>query len=126
MKKKMTRKMIKNTNNYIIEIGYCNAQTLLKAQNPNSYCASDFGWDCDNYNLYIDNFGFITISTGYRPIRQKGINREYNEINEIVKKYEKKARDIEYVGSYYEFCKKIDDLLYGCIDEILEKNEVIA
>ena len=121
MKKKITRKMVKNSNDYIIEIGYCNAQTLLKCQNATSYCAGEFGWDCDNYDIYIDGFGFVTISTGYCPVKQKGINKEHNKINEIVEKYEKKARAIDYNGSYAEISKKTDDLLYTCIDEILNK-----
>lgn len=118
MKKQVTRKMIKNTSNYIIAINYRNAQNLLKGYTANSYCAGVYGWDCDNYDVYIYNLGFVTISTGYRPIKSKNINESDLEIYELIKSYDDLAKNTNDVN-------ELDALLQECITKILN-NEVIA
>lgn len=82
MKYKTTRKTIKERYDKIIEIGFCNAQYLLKYETPFAYSTRIEGWACDYYNI-----GGVCVSTGYAPIGNK---IDY----EILKGYEQRARDI--------------------------------
>ena len=86
MKFKTTTKKIKQNyaNNYIISIGYCDLQTLLKYESPRAYTSGIYGW---NYDLYeIDG---VAICTDYRGMPQ-GKNFNYD----LVRKYETKAQKI--------------------------------
>lgn len=86
MKFKTTTKKIKEnyTNNYIISIGYCDLQTLLKYESPRAYTSGLYGW---NYDLY--DIEGIAICTGYRGM-PSGKNFDYD----LVRKYETKAQEI--------------------------------
>lgn len=86
MKTQETKKAVRESNNDIISVGYCNMQFLLNYQNPHNYNAGVYGWDCDNYYFY--NYDLV-ISTGYRPI--KG---DLKIDNKVVSEYEEKARNI--------------------------------
>lgn len=86
MKFKTTTKKIKEnySQNYILNIGYCDLQTLLKYESPSAYTSGVYGW---NYDLYeIDG---LAICTGYRGM-PSGKNFDYS----LVKKYETKAQKI--------------------------------
>ena len=86
MKFKTTSKTIKQNyaQNYILSIGYCDLQFLLKYESPCAYTSGIYGW---NYDLYeIDG---IAICTGYRG-QPKGKNFDYS----LVRKYDDKARKI--------------------------------
>lgn len=110
MKLKATKKEIRSSNNIILKIGYCNAQTLLSRLEPFAYSCGIYGWDCDYYN--IDN---IIISTGYRPIGQS-INYD------LVREYDNQAQKISsnYDLSYDEQLKKISKLLKEFIKEVIK------
>lgn len=86
MKFKTTSKRIKENygQNYILSIGYCDLQFLLKYEYPKAYTSGVYGW---NYDLYdIDG---IAICTGYRG-QPKGKDFNYS----LVRKYDDKARKI--------------------------------
>lgn len=86
MKFKTTTKRIKEnySQNYILSIGYCDLQFLLKYESPRAYTSGVYGW---NYDLYeIDG---IAICTGYNG-QPKGKNFDYD----LVRKYDNKARKI--------------------------------
>ena len=86
MKFKTTSKKIKENypQNYILSVGYCDLQFLLKYETPRAYTSGVYGW---NYDLY--EIEGIAICTGYRS-QPKGKNFDYD----LVKKYENKARKV--------------------------------
>ena len=82
MKAKVTFKEIRNNYSTIINVGYCELDTLLKHKAPFGYNAGLYGWNCDFYDVES-----VCICTGYRPI---GKYSDYK----ITKEYEQKARKI--------------------------------
>ena len=91
MKLYTTKKHIKENSYRILAVGYCEAQYLLKHEEPFSYCAGYYGWSCDNYDLHQYGYNII-ISTGYSPITDQNINKKIiNNKYEIIKKYEDRA-----------------------------------
>ena len=75
MKFKTTKKEMKENYDQILGIGYCNAQHLLKFENPIAYSTRSEGWACDYYD--IDG---ILISTGYAPMDSRNVKKDYNTI----------------------------------------------
>jgi hypothetical protein len=108
MNKIKTTKAEMRENYYIIGIGYCDLQYLLRFKNPVAYSSGCCGWSCDYYD--IDG---VIISTGYIPLNNKNVKFNY----EIVRKYEQKARDIVQKYSYEQQEKKINKLLSKFISE---------
>lgn len=53
MKFKTTNKAIKQnySQNYILNIGYCDLQTLLKYESPRAYTSGIYGWNYDLYDI---------------------------------------------------------------------------
>ena len=103
MKLKTTMKI---TNNYshVIAIGYCNAQFLLRYQNPVFCNAGIYGW---NNDIYIGLPNDTCIVTGYRNLR--GIHPDSN----LLKEYEKQAEKIacDWAIPYEERVEKVNNLL---------------
>lgn len=108
MNKIKTTKAEMRENHYIISIGYCDLQYLLRFKNPVAYSCGVYGWGCDYYD--IDG---VIISTGYSPLNNKNVKFNY----EIVRKYEQKARDIIQKYPYEQQEKKINKLLSKFISE---------
>ena len=84
MKFKVTKKEMKASFNYILGIGYCDLQTLLKDTDPVAYSVSQNGWACDYY--VVDG---VLICTGYSPLKSKNVKVKYADISE----YNEIARD---------------------------------
>ena len=86
MKFKTTTKKIKEnySQNYILSIGYCDLQTLLKYESPRAYTSGVYGWNYDFYDVES-----VAICTGYRGM-PTGKDFDYS----IVRKYETKAQKI--------------------------------
>lgn len=84
MKQKTTKKWIYENFANVIEVGYCNIQTLLAGLNPSYYTTRAEGWAAD---IYIVN-NSTAIVTGYAPFGN--IHPGY----ELQKKYEMLARRI--------------------------------
>lgn len=86
MKHKTTAKAIRENygKNYRLEVGYCDAQFLLRYDNPTGYASGVYGWNFDLYE--IDG---IAICTGYRGM-PSGKNYDYA----ILRKYDNMARAI--------------------------------
>lgn len=108
MKYRTTNKAVKTGYERVYKVDYCNAQTLLKFENPIAYTAGKYGWNSDIYD-----FGSIAISTGYRPT---GYSVDYETIN----RYEKQAQQInnDYFKSYGEREHATKKLLAAFIAEI--------
>ena len=83
MKFRTTNKQIKNNYGYIVRVGYCDLQDLLRGKEPFAYTCGIYGWNADFYD--VDG---VCICTGYRSLC--GENIDYN----IIKKYQKKAEAI--------------------------------
>ena len=117
---KSTKNEVKNASYRVLSIGYCEAQYLLKGENPVCYCSGVYGWCCDNYDM--QKYGYnLTISTGYSPISDQNISKEAEEKKyNIIKKYEDKARKISCsVGGWDIIKKKLDKNLLAFIKEVL-------
>ena len=62
MKYKTTMKAVMAGYQFVISVGYCDLQNLLRFQNPIAYTCGTYGWNADIYD-----FGNVAICTGYRP-----------------------------------------------------------
>lgn len=82
MKFQTTRKAIKANYGTILEVGYCDLQTLLRYKDADAYTCGVYGWNADIYIL-----DGVAIVTGYRPF---GNYSNYD----LVREYELKARKI--------------------------------
>lgn len=76
MKYKTTIKEVKNGYHTIIDVGYCNLQSLLEYDEPVAYNAGIYGWNFDVYD--IDG---VAICTGYRNMPSKNSNTSYDLIH---------------------------------------------
>jgi hypothetical protein len=86
MKFQTTRKDITNNYTYVMSIGYCDAQFLLKDYLPFAYTKSNmYGWQCDYYDV-----GGVCISEGYTPADDKNAKTDY----ELTRKLDRKAEKI--------------------------------
>ena len=114
------KREVKEASYRILAIGYCDAQYLLKCEEPVCYCSGVYGWCCDNYDM--EEFGYnLTISTGYSPISDQNICKEVLQNKyDIIKKYEEKARKIqnESRGNWEEIKKKLKKNLQKFVEEV--------
>lgn len=62
MKYHTTQKAARNSNDFVLSVGYCDLQNVLKHENPVAYNAGVNGW---NFDLYLLEHG-ISLVTGYR------------------------------------------------------------
>lgn len=85
MKTETKKKKMKDDNEFIIGIGYCKAQHMLKFQEPFAYSARPEGWGCDYYRI-----NDVLISTGYDFIENK--NACFSP--DALKEYDDKAQNI--------------------------------
>lgn len=124
MKLKASKKTIKENSFRILSVGYCDAQYLLRAEEPFSYCCGSYGWSCDNYELNNGKHRLL-ISTGYSPIESQNIDKNILKNKyEIVKKYEDKARKINCtVSGWDNIKKKLDRLVNQFIEEICDNEK---
>lgn len=115
---KATKKEMKQ-NLYIIGVGYCKMQNLLKALEPAAYSSRREGWACDYYD--IDD---IIISTGYDYLDNKRTKYDYKELTKL----DKKACDIwsDYNITYKQRANKVYKLLVKFLNKSIEnyKNNV--
>ena len=109
---KATKKEIKQ-NLYIVSIGYCGAQNLLKALEPIAYSTRAEGWACDYYD--IDD---VIISTGYSPLNNKRIKYDYKEL----RKLDQKANTIwsDYNITYKQRANKVYKLLVKFLNKSIK------
>lgn len=110
-KLRVTRKQIKEGYKNVIEVGYCELQTLLRYESARYYTCGVYGWSADIYEIN-DN---TVIVTGYSPFGNIRVDRK------IIKKYEDKAMKIshDWLKSYEENKKAIDKLIKKFIKEVL-------
>lgn len=74
---------------YVLPIGYCNADYLLKGARHVAYTCGVYGWNSD---IYEADCGLnLAISTGYRPVTGQRIKKPSYD---VLKKYDDKARRI--------------------------------
>lgn len=100
---------------YVIKLGYCDAQNILKFEAARFYNYGVCGWRYDVYELNWN----LAICTGYQPI--KSIPEKINDkAVEIIEKYDKKAESIkstDYKG-FAEYRKAIDRLYARMVKEL--------
>jgi len=110
MKFKTTKKSISSNYSRIIKISYCNAQYLLRYNEPIAYSTRSEGWACDYHE--VDG---VLISTGYAPIESKNTKSTYD----IVRKYDDAASAIIRGNSgYEEIRQQVNDLLKQFVAEV--------
>lgn len=124
MKLKASKKEIREGSYRVLAVGYCEADYLLKAAEPFSYCCGFYGWSCDNYEITTESHRLV-ISTGYSPINDQFISKKVlaNKYD-IIKKYNDKARKIvNTCGSWTETKRKLNKLLARFVDEVSQEEE---
>lgn len=113
MKLHASQREIKDNGYYILSIGYCEMQFILRPFKPFSYCSGIYGWNCDNYEINTEKHSII-LSTGYSPINNKNINDiDYK----IIRKYDDKAANIYMNNEWKTANKKVIKLMYKFIDK---------
>ena len=112
MKFKATKKDMKDNHSRIVKVGYCDAQFLLKYEEPIAYSTRSEGWACDYYD--VDH---VLISTGYAPIE----SRNTHGTHDMVRNYDKQAEAIacNYTLRWEEQRKQIRELLTRFISEVV-------
>lgn len=100
---------------YVIKLGYCGAQNILKFQPARFYNYGVYGWRYDVYELDW----CLAICTGYQPIKSipEKIN---NNAVAIIEKYDKKAAAIRSADfrSFDGYRKAIDKLYNKMVNEL--------
>ena len=111
MKFQVSKKEMRNNYDRIISIGYCDAQWLLKYEEPIAYSTRLEGWACDYYD--IDG---VLISTGYAPLSSKNTHSNYD----IVHRYNEQAKKIacNYSLNYEERKAQVNALLKEYVKEV--------
>ena len=111
MKLKTTKKKIRDYFHFVIAAGYCSLSCLLNEQEVFSYCADQYGWNCDNYK-----YRNVCISTGYRPISAQNTLKDYD----ISQKYEDLAREVnQNFHTYEQRQAEKTALIYKMIEELI-------
>lgn len=109
MKIKVSKKQIKENYTNIISVSYCDLQTLLKFEDAIYYSSGVYGWSCDYYEIDRNTI----ISTGYNTL-DSTIKFDYD----IIRKYEEKARKINWRQDYKTVKAEHTKLLNQLIKEI--------
>lgn len=65
MKMEIKKGYLKKASNAILNIGYCNAQYLLRYMQPSFYYCNKYGWRWDAYPIFVFNIGMVNIVDGY-------------------------------------------------------------
>lgn len=86
MKFKTTSAEVKEGYYYIISVGYCDLQYLLKYENPVAYSKGVYGWKFDVYQLD----GNVALVTGYNPVASKNTKKDYK----IIHSYDERAKNM--------------------------------
>lgn len=94
IKLRATKKEMRERFWYILSVGYCSMQSLLRERLPFAYSTRAEGWACDYYE--VDG---VLISTGYAPLSNKNMVKDYSTIKEC----ENKALKID------ELCLPLDE-----------------
>lgn len=115
----MTRVQVKksdvmNQNRYIICVGYCELQYLLRFQDSPFYTAGVYGWNADVFQINSN----IVIVTGYRPFGN--VRPHY----ELTREYDTKAGAILENDnlSYFEKESEIEKLIGEFCEKAIENN----
>ena len=113
-----TQKSIKSGYEYVIPVGCCFMDNLLRYKQPIAYTTRVEGWAADIYE-YNSN---IAIATGYAPF---GTMKLTTEQYMIIKEYEKQAIAINnnYDLEYNVRKREVELLLTACIDDLLDMNQ---
>lgn len=114
LKAKVTDRELRN-GYYVIELGYCDAQNILKFANARFYNYGVYGWRYDVYELDW----CLAICTGYQPVRS--IPKKVNaQAVEIIEKYDKKAETLKSSDykSYDNYRRAIERLYNKMVSEL--------
>lgn len=115
MKLRVTKKEMREGYDKVLRIGYCNAQNLLNYEQPFAYSAGRYGWCCDYYDI-----NGVLISTGYSPIKSKGMRSDYGRIQ----KYDKRAERIWFeIKDFTVRRQKTRELLEEMLNELRIEEE---
>lgn len=113
LKCKATKKDLKESYYYIVSCGYCNTQYLLRREVPRFYYCNIYGWRFDVYEIK-NNF---IITDGYTYLET---HKNQSEINNIIKKYDNKAKNILQSNNFKNISNKLNKNLEKCVNELKE------
>ena len=110
MAMKLTRKSVKETYPIIIEVGYCQLQSLLSCVDRIGYTSGIYGWNADVLRVSET----VCIVTGYRPFGNRYPS------NELLKRYETEAEKIKNRNWYwYETETQLHNLLMDFVGDAI-------
>lgn len=107
MKMKMTKKKILETNQIVLQVGYCKLQNLLQLREPYAYTCGNDGWHADIYD-----YGTVAICTGSQPFGKKVPYDLCKKWNNVAMEYLKES-----TKSYSEKKEYLDILIGEFIEE---------
>lgn len=113
LKGKVTKKELTEGYYNIISIGYCRAEYLLKYKTPRFYYSNIYGWRFDVYEIDYSTI----LTTGYAYLKT---HKKQSKINEIIEKYDNKAKNIIQNYNYKTINKRLDNNFNKCIKELKE------
>ena len=67
MRVQVTKNDVMKQNRFVIRVGYCDLQYLLRFKDSQFYTAGMYGWNADIYQVSPST----VIVTGYRPFRKR-------------------------------------------------------
>ena len=114
LKAKVTDRQLRD-GYYTIEVGYCDAQNILRFATARFYNYGVYGWRYDVYELDWN----LAICTGYQPVRS--IPKKVNtQAVEIIEKYDKKAEAIRSANykNYANYRRAIERLYNKMVTEL--------
>ena len=115
MRVQVTKRDVMNQNSFVIRVGYCDLQYLLRFKDSQFYTAGMYGWNADVYQVSSN----VVIVTGYRPFGN--VKVEFG----ILRGFEDRAKAIlkDYSLKYEEQAEALDELLSEFLQVVLKMNE---
>lgn len=107
----VTKRSIMEQNRFVVRVGYCDLQHLLRFKDSQFYTAGMYGWNADVYQ--VD--GSAVIVTGYRPFGNVQPDCA------IVREYDAKAARILHDStlSYFEKESNLNFLINEFLEVVL-------
>lgn len=115
MRVQVTKRDVMKQNRFVICVGYCDLQYLLRFKDSQFYTAGMYGWNADIYQVSPS----AVIVTGYRPFGN--VKVEFG----ILRGFENRASHIlnQRELTYDEKKEALDEILDEFLQVVLKMNE---
>ena len=115
MRVQVTKRDVMRQNRFVIRVGYCDLQHLLRFKDSQFYTAGMYGWNADVYQ--VD--GSAVVVTGYKPFGNIQPDRK------VIREYDARAARILHDStlSYFEKERNLDFLINEFLKAVLNLEE---